>query len=185
MNDHEKIIKRIKKSAISYLARYEVSEYQFKNTMMRKLSNFENELSEKIKIEIIEKIKKQMISSGYINDERFAEMKSRSIRRQGGSARLIYSKLKEKGVSDNVIKYSIDMVDDGNEDAEIVAAVKFMKKKNIGAFHKNKDPDIDNHLLKHKWFGALSRRGFSLSIVNKALSISDIENADFIIEDNT
>ena len=56
MNDHEKIIKRIKKSAISYLARYEVSEYQFKNTMMRKLSNFENELSEKIKIEIIEKI---------------------------------------------------------------------------------------------------------------------------------
>ena len=93
MNDHEKIIKRIKKSAISYLARYEVSEYQFKNTMMRKLSNFENELSEKIKIEIIKKIKKQMISSGYINDKRFAEMKSRSIRRQGGSARLIYSKL--------------------------------------------------------------------------------------------
>ena len=55
MNDHEKIIKRMKKSAISYLARYEVSEFQFKNTMIRKLSNFESELSEQLKIEIIEK----------------------------------------------------------------------------------------------------------------------------------
>ena len=184
MNNHEKILKRIKKSAISYLARYEVSEFQFKNTMIRKLSNFENELSEQHKIEIVEKIKKEMTASGYINDKRFAEMKSRSIRRQGGSSRLIFAKLKEKGVADNIIQYSLDKVDEGNENAEIIAAVKFMKKKNMGAFHKNKDSDIDIYLLKQKWFGVLSRRGFSLSIVNKVLNIPDIENADFIMENN-
>ena len=58
MNSHEKIIKRMRNSAISYLARYEVSEFQFRNTMIRKLSNFENELDEKLKFEIIDKIKK-------------------------------------------------------------------------------------------------------------------------------
>ena len=61
MNNHEKIIKRMRNSAISYLARYEVSEFQFRNTMIRKLSNFENELDEKLKFEIIDKIKKEMI----------------------------------------------------------------------------------------------------------------------------
>ena len=39
MNEEEKIIKKLRKSAMSYLARYEVSVHQFENTMKRKLSN--------------------------------------------------------------------------------------------------------------------------------------------------
>ena len=186
MNSHEKIIKRMRNSAISYLARYEVSEFQFRNTMIRKLSNFENELDEKLKFEIIDKIKKEMIVSRYIDDKRFAESKSRSIRRQGGSERLIFAKLKEKGISDNIIKFAIDIVDEGNENAEIIAAVNFIKKKKIGIFYKLKhvDKEIDPYILKDKWYGTLSRRGFSLSIIKKVLDITDIENADFILEDN-
>ena len=186
MNSHEKIIKRMRNSAISYLARYEVSEFQFRNTMIRKLSNFENELDEKLKFEIIDKIKKEMIVARYIDDKRFAESKSRSIRRQGGSERLIFAKLKEKGISDNIIKFAIDIVDEGNENAEIIAAVNFIKKKKIGVFYKLKrvDKEIDLYILKDKWYGTLSRRGFSLSIVKKVLDIPDIENADFILEDN-
>lgn len=186
MNSHEKIIKRMRNSAISYLARYEVSEFQFRNTMIRKLSNFENELDEKLKFEIIDKIKKEMIVARYIDDKRFAESKSRSIRRQGGSERLIFAKLKEKGISDNIIKFAIDIVDEGNENAEIIAAVNFIKKKKIGVFYKLKrvDKEIDPYILKDKWYGTLSRRGFSLSIIKKVLDITDIENADFILEDN-
>jgi regulatory protein len=186
MNNHEKIIKRMRNSAISYLARYEVSEFQFRNTMIRKLSNFENELDEKLKFEIIDKIKKEMIVARYIDDKRFAESKSRSIRRQGGSERLIFAKLKEKGISDNIIKFAIDIVDEGNENAEIIAAVNFIKKKKIGIFYKLKhvDKEIDPYILKDKWYGTLSRRGFSLSIIKKVLYITDIENTDFILEDN-
>ena len=186
MNSHEKIIKRMRNSAISYLARYEVSEFQFRNTMIRKLSNFENELDEKLKFEIIDQIKKEMIVARYIDDKRFAESKSRSIRRQGGSERLIFSKLKEKGIPDNIIKFAIDIVDEGNDNAEIIAAVNFIKKKKIGVFYKLKrvDKEIDPYILKDKWYGTLSRRGFSLSIIKKVLDITDIENADFILEDN-
>ena len=186
MNNHEKIIKRMRNSAISYLARYEVSEFQFQNTMIRKLSNFEKELDEQLKIEIADKIKKEMIVARYIDDKRFAESKSRSIRRQGGSERLIFAKLKEKGVQDNIIKSAIDIVDEGNENAEIIAAINFIKKKKIGVFYSGKtigDP-IDPYVLKDKWYGALSRRGFSLSIIKKVLDIIDIENAYFILEDN-
>ena len=186
MNSHEKIIKRMRNSAISYLARYEVSEFQFQNTMIRKLSTFENELDEKLKIEIIDKIKKEMIVARYIDDKRFAESKSRSIRRQGGSERLIFAKLKEKGVQDNIIKSAIDIVDEGNQNAEIIAAINFIKKKKIGVFYSGKTigNPIDPYVLKNKWYGALSRRGFSLSIIKKVLDIIDIENAYFILEDN-
>lgn len=186
MNNHEKIIKRMRNYAISYLARYEVSGFQFQNTMIRKLSNFEKELDEKLKIEIINKIKKEMIVAHYIDDKRFAESKSRSIRRQGGSERLIFAKLKEKGVSDNIIKFAIDIVDEGNDNAEIIAAINFIKKKKIGAFYieKSKGNPIDPYILKDKWYGTLSRRGFSLSIIKKVLDIIDIENAYFILEDN-
>jgi regulatory protein len=186
MNSHEKIIKRMRNSAISYLARYEVSEFQFRNTMIRKLSNFENELDEKLKFEIIDKIKKEMIVARYIDDKRFAESKSRSIRRQGGSERLIFAKLKEKGVQDNIIKSAIDIVDEGNENAEIIAAINFIKKKKIGVFYSGKTigNPIDLYVLKDKWYGTLSRRGFSLSIIKKVLDIIDIENAYFILEDN-
>ena len=186
MNNHEKIIKRMRNYAISYLARYEVSGFQFQNTMIRKLSNFEKELDEKLKIEIIDKIKKEMIVARYIDDKRFAESKSRSIRRQGGSERLIFAKLKEKGVQNNIIKSAIDIVDEGNENAEIIAAINFIKKKKIGVFYSAKTigNSIDPYVLKDKWYGTLSRRGFSLSIIKKVLDIIDIENAYFILEDN-
>jgi len=38
--------------------------------------------------------------------------------------------------------------------------------------------------LKNKWYGALSRRGFSLDIVKKVFDIKDIEKANLILEDN-
>lgn len=185
MNNHDKIIKRMKNSAISYLARYEVSEFQFKNTMIRKLSNFDNQLHEELKIEIVYQIQKEMIASGFIDDKRYAEMKSRSIRRQGGSERLIFSKLKHNGINDNIIKNAIEIVDEGNNNAEMIAAVNFIRKKNIGVFYKKKfsEEEHDQYLLKKKWIGSLSRRGFNLSIINKVLNITDIEDTDLVLQD--
>ena len=49
MSNEEKIIKRLRNSAMSYLARYEVSIHQFESTMKRKLSNFQDDLSTEVK----------------------------------------------------------------------------------------------------------------------------------------
>jgi len=186
MNSEEKIIKRLRNSAMSYLARYEVSEFQFKNTMKRKLSYFENNLNELEKDKLINQVKLEMVSSCFIDDNRYAETKIRSIRRQGGSQKLIFAKLNEKGISKDVIQSALNIVDEGYENPEIIAAVNFIKKKKIGVFYKNKktNDEIDNHTLKDKWYGALARRGFSLEIVKKVLDIEDINNADLILEGN-
>ena len=186
MNNEEKIIKKLRNSAMSYLARYEVSIYQFENTMKRKLSNFKYDLSETQKLKFIELIKKEMISAKFIDDKRFAETKVRSMRRQGSSQRLIYANLREKGLSNDIIQFAINLVDEGDENAEMIAALRFIKKKNIGIYYKNKkiDDEPNEYSLRDKWFGALSRKGFSLEIIRKVINIKDIDNADLILEDN-
>ena len=186
MNNNEKIIKRLRNSAMSYLARYEVSEFQFKNTMKRKLSYFENNLNESEKDKLINQIKSEMVLSRFIDDNRFAETKVRTIRRQGGSKRLILAKLNEKGISKDVIECALNIVDENHENAEIIAEINFKKKKKIGVFYINKqiDDGIDSYTLKDKWYGALARRGFSLEIVKKVLDIEDINNAHLILEGN-
>ena len=96
MNEEEKIIKKLRKSAMSYLARYEVSVQQFENTMKRKLSNLKVDSNNLDKIKIIRNLKNEMILAKFIDDKRFAETKIRSFRLQGGSERFIYAKLNEK-----------------------------------------------------------------------------------------
>tara|TARA_Y100001980_G_C14489044_1_gene266371 strand:- start:108 stop:668 length:561 start_codon:yes stop_codon:yes gene_type:complete len=185
MNDKEKIINKLRKSAMSYLARYEVSVHQFENTMKRKLSNLRANLDNLDEIRIINTLKNEMVLAKFIDDKRFTETKIRSIRRQGGSERYIYAKLKEKGVSNNIIKCAIETIDEGHENAEMIAALNFIKKKNIGVYYKKKlENKIDEFEVKKKWYGALSRRGFSLDIVNKIFEIKDIEKANLILEDN-
>ena len=130
MNEEEKIIKKLRKSAMSYLARYEVSVHQFEKTMKRKLSNLKANLEDLDKIKIIRNLKNEMILAKFIDDKRFAETKIRSIRSQGGSERFIYAKLNEKGISNDIIKCAINTVDEGHENAEMIAAINYIKKKN-------------------------------------------------------
>ena len=185
MNNLDKTTKRLRKSAFSYLARYEVSEYQFEITMKRKLSYFENSLNETEKTKVIKVLKDEMIKAHFIDDKRYAETKVRSIRRQGGSERFIHAKLNEKRISNNLIRLAIETVDEGNENAEIKAALTFMKKKNIGIFYKNNNTVNQNdvYTLREKWLSALSRRGFPLEIIKKVINIDDISNANQILEE--
>ena len=79
----------------------------------------------------------------------------------------------------------MNTVDQGRENAEMVAALNFIKKKSIGIYYKkNLKNNIDEFELKNKWYGALSRRGFSLNIVKRVFEIKDIEKADLILENS-
>jgi SOS response regulatory protein OraA/RecX len=68
----------------------------------------------------------------------------------------------------------------------MVAALRFIKKKNIGIYYKNKKigNETNEYTLRDKWFGVLSRKGFSLEIIRKVINIKDIVNADLLLEDS-
>ena len=73
MNNKDKIIKKLRNSSMSYLARYEVSTYQFENTLKRKMSYYENDLKEEEKKNILNLIKEEMLKAKFIDDARYAE----------------------------------------------------------------------------------------------------------------
>jgi uncharacterized protein (UPF0335 family) len=68
----------------------------------------------------------------------------------------------------------------------MIAALKFIKKKNIGIYYKNEkiNDETNEYTLREKWFGVLSRKGFTLEVIRKVINIKDIDNADLILEDN-
>ena len=76
MNNKDKIIKKLRNSSMSYLARYEVSTYQFENTLKRKMSYYENDLKEEEKNNILILIKEEMLKAKFIDDKRYAEINS-------------------------------------------------------------------------------------------------------------
>ena len=56
---------------MSYLARYEVSTYQFENTLKRKMSYYENDLKQEEKKNILILIKEEMLKAKFIDDKRY------------------------------------------------------------------------------------------------------------------
>ena len=151
MNNLDKTTKRLRKSAFSYLARYEVSEYQFEITMKRKLSYFENGLNETEKTKVIKVLKDEMVKAHFIDDKRYAETKVRSIRRQGGSERFIYSKLNNSKKSIEILRKK--GIAKANKKMERVAADGLVciseKKNSFSIIEVNSETDF---VAKNKEF---------------------------------
>lgn len=104
---------------------------------------------------VIESVVQKCVALGYVNDAAFAENKIASLRRKGGSTRAITAKLREKGITETVVV---------NEDDELAAAVRYIKRKRLGPFRTRA---VENAAQKD--LAALARAGFSGAIARKAL----------------
>ena len=158
-----------------YLARYAASEASLRRvlenriqrTLLYKAQNpadEENLRVLRIKIDrIVEKHKK----IGVLNDANYAEMKVKSLRRQGRSGRVIAQKLYAKGIAKSLIDSTLQDMrgEDSLEDSELKAARILAKKKKMGPFRKGASDDR----LRRKEFSALARAGFSSSIARRVL----------------
>lgn len=157
----------LEKSALFRLERASLSEKQLRDGLKRKLMRVGRALDEEARgwIElVIEKMKRL----GFIDDERTAAARARSLRSTGSSARGAMMKLRQKGLAPDVAARAIASVDersdDGRDDggtAELDAAREYARRRRLAA----KDP--------HKALAALARRGFSYAIAKRALAPID------------
>ena len=90
--------------------------------------------------EWIDEIVEQFEGYGYINDERYAEMKVKDYIAAGKSARYIKGKLQLKGIKEN----SIDTILEEQEYDPYELAMKFAKKKRIGPFRLSEEDRREN-----------------------------------------
>lgn len=132
--------------AVSYLEKYVVSEKGLKDYLKKK--SFDGKVIEKT----IEKLK----DYGFIDDEKFAKNYFESLSANKGK-RAIANKLKEKGISSEIIDSLLENVD---EEAQIEMATSLAKK-----FVKNRQIDTK---LKQKCLAHLIYKGYDYSVAQKA-----------------
>ena len=96
---------RLKNIALYYLKRFETSEYNLRNVLKRRIDDYaywDKDFDKLKAYKWLDELLADFLRLGYVNDERFAEMKIRGYLAAGKSPRYIISKLKEKGVDEDL-----------------------------------------------------------------------------------
>ncbi|UMM64133.1 regulatory protein RecX [Aristophania vespae] len=129
----------------------------------------------------IEKILDAMEELKVIDDESFAQSRTRNLMRTGRSRRAVQAHLLTKGVdsdlAEETVKETLETLTEATgEEAEFVAALILARKRGLGAFQRvdreGKDP--------HKILAIFARNGFSHEIAKRALAIEKDEAEDII-----
>ena len=180
MKNNSEIKKKLESLGLKYLSKFEISEKQFKDYLKKKISKLTFELKQLEQDLLIENILIKMKNLNYVDDSRYSNMKSEQIFRNGGSKRMIIAKLKEKGISEKIVKNSLETLLKSNK-SELIAALIYLKKRRIGIFYYKEINENELNEFKKKWYGSLARRGFSFEIVKQALNIEDQLEAENII----
>lgn len=108
--------------------------------------------------------------NGALNDQTYAEVKTRSAVRGGKSKRVIAQKLAEKGVAKDAVASAVAEVDD------LYAAVVLARKRAFGPFRKI---DLDEKRTG-KELSAFARGGFSFEIGKRVFAMSLEEAEDLL-----
>lgn len=160
---------RLKNIAMYYLKRFETSEYHLRSVLKRRIDDYafhDKEFDKREAYQWLNELMSDFVRLGYVNDERFAEIKIRGYLSAGKSPRYILNKLKEKGIDEDLA----DKLLSEQEYNPFESAMKLAKKKRIGPYH---DDEKLRKERRNKDMGILIRAGFDYDIVLKVLEWKD------------
>ena len=165
----------IQAKAIWYVERYATSSENLRKYLIRKVRDTHLSIgSNEIIVDIIREFQEQKI----INDKLFADGKLRNLILRGWSINKSVYKLKQLGIADHDIELCINEMKNENNELDLYAAARLVKKRSLGAFRR-----VDfNDKVKTREFGIMSRAGFSYSICKKLLIDMDKEQIEEIYE---
>ena len=104
--------------------------------------------------------------SGVLDDAAFAAMKTRSLRRAGGSARRIAEKLQHKGIAKPLIAAALQPEEgQGAGETERHAALAYAKRRRLGPYRKQATDEAQ----RRKDYAAMARAGFAYDVVTTVL----------------
>jgi len=113
-----------------------------------------------IQTNAVKRVMERLVELGYINDRSFAEDFVGYKMESYLSKRAIINKLREKGVSDEIINECIEVYSDSDE-------VRFAEYFAVKIAEKY--PSLEYEKLKNKVFSRLSSKGFSTSAIYSAV----------------
>ncbi len=167
----------LENSALHYLSRFATSAENLKRVMMRKVQRSANHhgTDPDEGRDLIDDMIARFLRSGLLDDEAYAKARAASLHRRGNSSRIIYGKLKQKGLDGDVIELALAALGDDDEDPERTAAIRFARRRRLGPFSLRQP--VENTREKH--LAAMARAGFSYhmaKLIIDAASEDDLQS---------
>jgi regulatory protein len=175
--------KSLENAALYYLERFSSSSENLRRVMMRRVYRsakyHDTDLTEGA--EIIDALIKRYNEVGLLNDVQFSKSRAESLNRRGASARLIRSKLEEKGVDIEFISKALKSLGEEDQDPELSAAIIFARKRRLGPFRNAEE----RQELKEKDMSKLARAGFNFNMAEKIIGAETSAELEEEVKKNT
>ncbi|AMJ63520.1 hypothetical protein AXW83_07460 [Bosea sp. PAMC 26642] len=152
----------LQRAAMHYLERYAAPSAQLRRVLQRKvLVSCRHHGAEPSAFDaMLDEVVAKCVSSGLVDDRRFAEARAATLRRKGQSARAVAARLSAKGVDrDLVAQHST-----ATEEQELAAARIAAKRKRLGPWSRG-----DRAASRQKDLAALARAGFAMQIARTVI----------------
>jgi regulatory protein len=163
----------IENAALHYLERYSTSSANLRRVLMRKvdrsLAHWGGEPAEAAAM--VDAALAKLQGLGYLDDARYAEGRSRSLHRRGGSLRTIRASLAAKGVAGETADQAVAQLKQDQPDADLAAAVRLARRRRLGPFRTSGD----RVALRTKDLAALGRAGFAWDIARRVVEATSPE----------
>lgn len=172
--DPKKLREKLRRSGFAYLQRYSASEAHFAELMEQKLRRWEAAgyvvLGEIHAGDLVAALTAEFRELGLLDDAGFAASRVASARRKGTSRLKIALGLRAKGVDGELARTAIE--EEGTD--EMVAALRFCRRRRIGPWRRGERPDRDG---LNKEIAMLARQGFATQL-GRAVVLMSPEEAE-------
>ena len=168
--------KLLEKSAFYYLKRYSSSSENLRRILFKRVKSSAQYHGTDVSAgqlwvnEVIEKF----IANKLLDDVQYAETKCLSVHRKGGSKQTIRKKLREKGITPDIIEQTFTLLDQYSVDPELIAAAITARRRRLGPYrsrgHRNN--------FREKDLASLARAGFNYSIASWVIDVETIDHLE-------
>lgn len=167
---------RLENIALHYLERFAASADSLRRVLLRRVerSAREHATDRDEGAQWVAALIARYQASGLLNDTAFAEAKTASLHRRGGSTRAIRQKLTAKGVGeDDIARALAERQEISSGDPDLEAALALCRRRRLGP-HR---PESAREAARDKDLAALGRAGFDYETARRAVDWRE-EDAD-------
>ncbi len=161
-------VDEIKELALKYLDKYQPSKKSLQIYLFRKVIDAQSNSVEKSEIlKKIEIVLNELEEKGILNDSLYSEIKSKNFLKRGYSLNKIKQHLSQKGISGELLRQTIEKIQNDQTNPDFYSAIRICKKRRIGPYR----PDANKEIFYKKDLGVLARSGFSYDLSKDVLAL--------------
>ncbi|MCH8238007.1 MAG: RecX family transcriptional regulator [Proteobacteria bacterium] len=161
--------KYLENAALHYLSRYATSAANLRRVMMLKVdrsARFHGTDAAEGRVHVEDMIRR-FERSHLLDDAAYARARAESLHRRGNSARMIRSKLGQKGVAQDVIGLALEALGEDAAETELAAAAAYARRRRLGPYGA-REPSLEQ---REKQLASLARAGFSYDVARRVLEV--------------